>query len=71
VAKSEFFPSYRKVAKTIRNRILHGDYALKPIPSERHLALELGVNYMTVRRGRCKSSRKMACFSATPMGGKR
>jgi DNA-binding LacI/PurR family transcriptional regulator len=51
VAKSEFFPSYRKVAKTIRNRILHGDYALKPIPSERHLALELGVNYMTVRRG--------------------
>ncbi len=51
MAKSEFFPSYRKVAKTIRNRILHGDYALKPIPSERHLALELGVNYMTVRRG--------------------
>ena len=51
VPKGAFLPSYRKVAQTIRNRVLHGDYALKPIPSERHLAGELGVNYMTVRRG--------------------
>lgn len=44
-------PHYKKVAEVVRKRILHGDYALKPVPSERRLAEEVGVNYMTVRRG--------------------
>lgn len=44
-------PYYMSVARVMRERILSGDYALKPIPSERILAAELGVNYMTVRRG--------------------
>lgn len=35
----------------VRKRILHGDYALKAIPSERNLAQELGVNAMTARHG--------------------
>lgn len=51
VAKSAFFPHYKRVAELVRKRIVHGDYALKPIPSERRLAEEIGVNYMTVRRG--------------------
>lgn len=46
-----FLPNYKKVANLVRRRILHGAYALKPIPSERRLAEELGVNYMSVRRG--------------------
>lgn len=44
-------PHYRRIAESMKNRILHGDYAMKPIPSERQLASEFGVNYMTVRRG--------------------
>src|SRR5690606_5220397 len=44
-------PYYKSVAKVMQERIRSGDYALRPIPSERALALELGVNYMTVRRG--------------------
>ena len=44
-------PRYKKVADLIRKRIVFGDYGLKPIPSERQLAAEMGVNYMTVRRG--------------------
>lgn len=44
-------PHYRRVADLIRKRVLHGDYSIKPIPSERQLALEFDVNYMTVRRG--------------------
>jgi len=51
VAKPTFIPRYKKVAALVRKRILHGDYALKPIPSERVLAEEMRVNYMTVRRG--------------------
>jgi DNA-binding LacI/PurR family transcriptional regulator len=51
VAKTAFIPRYKKVADMIRKRIIHGDYALKPIPSERTLADEMKVNYMTVRRG--------------------
>lgn len=47
---SRFIPRYKIVADLLRKRILHGDYALKPIPSERRLAEELGVNYMTVRQ---------------------
>lgn len=46
-----FLPDYKKVASLVRRRILHGSYALKPIPSERLLATEIGVNYMSVRRG--------------------
>ncbi len=44
-------PYYIDIAAVMRKRIEHGDYALKPIPSERKLASEFGVNYMTVRRG--------------------
>ncbi len=44
-------PHYRKVAGIVRRRILHGAYALKPMPSERQMAEEIGVNYMSVRRG--------------------
>lgn len=51
MAKSSFSPLYEKVAETVRGRILHGDYALKPLPSERALAQEMDVNFMTVRRG--------------------
>lgn len=39
------------VADTLRKRVLNGDYAFKSLPSERKLAAELGVNYMTVRQG--------------------
>ncbi|MFV0338375.1 MAG: substrate-binding domain-containing protein [Chthoniobacterales bacterium] len=51
MAKSSFLPRYQKVVNIVRKRILHGDYALKPIPSERRLAQELGVNAMTARHG--------------------
>lgn len=51
MAKSNFTPRYLKIAEFVRNRILHGDYALKPMPSERQLAREVGANHMTVRRG--------------------
>ena len=51
VAKSVFFPQYKKVADLVRKRILNGSYSIKVFPSERRLADELGVNYMTVRRG--------------------
>ena len=51
VAKSSFYPQYKKVTEVIRERILNGSYSLKLFPSERRLADELGVNYMTVRRG--------------------
>ncbi|MDD5349298.1 MAG: GntR family transcriptional regulator [Chthoniobacteraceae bacterium] len=51
MAKPVFFPSYKRIADSLRERILHGNYVIKPIPSERQLAEEFGVNYMTVRRG--------------------
>lgn len=51
LAKPSFLPRYQKVANIVRKRIVHGDYALKPIPSERSLAQELGVNAMTARHG--------------------
>jgi hypothetical protein len=51
MGKDTFSPQYKFVADTIRRRILNGDYSLKTFPSERRLAAELGVNYMTVRRG--------------------
>ncbi|MEI8340005.1 MAG: GntR family transcriptional regulator [Verrucomicrobiota bacterium] len=46
-----FLPDYKKVANLVRRRILHGSYALKSIPSERQMAEEIGVNFMSVRRG--------------------
>lgn len=49
--KKSFFPQYKKVAEIVRERIIHGSYSLKTFPSERGLAEELDVNYMTVRRG--------------------
>lgn len=51
MAKSNFYPQYKKVAEIVRRRIIQGSYSLKLFPSERRLAEELGVNYMTVRRG--------------------
>lgn len=51
MAKSAFCPNYKRIAGTLRQRLLQGTYAIKPIPSERQLAEEFGVNYMTVRRG--------------------
>ncbi len=44
-------PHYRRIARLIRKRLLHGDYSIQAMPSERLLAREFGVNYMTVRRG--------------------
>ncbi len=49
--KPHFFPQYKRVAEIVRRRIMQGSYSLKAFPSERALAEELGVNYMTVRRG--------------------
>ena len=51
MAKTSFFPQYKKVSELVRKRILNGSYSLKLFPSERRLADELSVNYMTVRRG--------------------
>jgi len=51
MAKSNFFPNYKRVADSIRLRIQQGYYSINPIPSERRLADEFDVNYMTVRRG--------------------
>lgn len=51
VENPKFFPQYKKVAEIVRRRIIQGSYSLKLFPSERRLAEELGVNYMTVRRG--------------------
>jgi DNA-binding transcriptional regulator YhcF (GntR family) len=50
VPKTSFVPNYKRIADTLRRHILYGNYAIKPIPSERQLAEEFGVNYMTVRR---------------------
>jgi DNA-binding LacI/PurR family transcriptional regulator len=50
MASSLFTAKYKKVADFVRDRIVHGDYVLKPIPSERKLAAEMGLSYMTVRR---------------------
>lgn len=41
---------YQRIAKILRTRILHGDYSLKTLPSERKLAEEFSINFMTVRR---------------------
>lgn len=39
-----------QITYQIRNRIERGDYVLRDIPSERQLAREFGVSYMTARR---------------------
>lgn len=41
---------YQRVAEILRTRILHGDYFMKALPSERKLAEEFSINFMTVRR---------------------
>jgi DNA-binding transcriptional regulator YhcF (GntR family) len=41
---------FDQVSNLIRRRINNGDYALKNVPSERQLAQEVGVSYMTARR---------------------
>lgn len=51
MAKRSFQPQYKRVTEVVRERILNGSYSLKPFPSDRRLAEELGVNYMTIRRG--------------------
>lgn len=51
MAKLSFTPKYKKVADLIRERVRHSDYVVKPIPSERKLATEMGLSYMTIRRG--------------------
>lgn len=41
---------YTEVAEYLRVRVLNGDYQLKSLPSERQLAQEAGVSYMTARK---------------------
>ncbi len=41
---------FKSVANILEKRILHGDYLLKDIPSERELALEVKVSHMTARK---------------------
>lgn len=41
---------YEHVAEILKKRILNGDYAVKDIPSERQLAEEFAVSYVTARR---------------------
>jgi len=41
---------YQRIATILRTRILYGDYSLKALPSERKLAAEFSINFMTVRR---------------------
>ena len=41
---------YLEIADILRNRILHGDYMLKEIPTENKLAAEVGVSRMTARK---------------------
>ena len=38
------------LSKQLRSRVAHGYYALRPLSSERQLAAECGVSYMTARR---------------------
>jgi DNA-binding LacI/PurR family transcriptional regulator len=41
---------YTDVVKYLKVRIFNGDYQLRSIPSERQLAIETGVSYMTARK---------------------
>jgi DNA-binding transcriptional regulator YhcF (GntR family) len=51
MAKPSFIPKYQRIADLVRERLQQGDYVMKPVPSERNLAAEMGVSYMTIRRG--------------------
>lgn len=39
-----------RIAAVLRDRLVRGDYALRAFPSERDLAAELGVSYLTARK---------------------
>ena len=41
---------YERVADILRQRLAHGDYALRLFPAERDVASELGVSYLTARK---------------------
>jgi DNA-binding LacI/PurR family transcriptional regulator len=41
---------FKSIANLLENRIHHGDYLLKEVPSERELALEVKVSHMTARK---------------------
>ncbi len=41
---------YDHLSNQLRERIMHGDYALRGLPAERQLATDHGVSYMTVRK---------------------
>jgi len=41
---------YTKIAGLLEQRVRHGDYLVRDIPSERELAAELGVSHMTARK---------------------
>jgi DNA-binding LacI/PurR family transcriptional regulator len=41
---------FKNIANLLENRIRHGDYLLKEVPSERELALEVKVSHMTARK---------------------
>ncbi|MEM6749291.1 MAG: substrate-binding domain-containing protein [Planctomycetota bacterium] len=43
-------PIFTDVMKVLERRIAEGDYMLKDLPSERRLAEEVGVSYMTARK---------------------
>lgn len=48
--KKKTKPKYKMLAELVERRIYHGDYSLKPLPSERELALETSVASGTARR---------------------
>lgn len=58
---------YQRVARTLQTRILHGDYSLKSLPSERKLAEEFGINFMTVRRS-LRTLEKQGLLTRQPNG---
>lgn len=43
-------PKYDQLAEQFKERVLHGDYAIRGLPAERQLAQDSGVSYMTARR---------------------
>lgn len=43
-------PKFTRLSDILKERIDHGDYAFKDLPTERQLALEAGVSRMTARR---------------------
>jgi DNA-binding LacI/PurR family transcriptional regulator len=43
-------PNYKHIASLLENRIRHGDYFLKEVPTQRELADEMSASPMTVRK---------------------